>query len=222
MEDDLLQGATRSGATKRGYSRRYFATFQELKAAHRRVFGAPSLFLVGAYAVCVCVCGRELRLDLFSERPATDRSLGLAEAVLRLPHDHPNPRQVLVKAFAKLFGLYSVDKNQPSFDCSLTANLVLVHEKTGQFCFYFGQDHGKSEGVESLSLSTIYRVDSLSDVKNIPNAVTTDEFADAFSQIYQDTSTRVDSIAAVVYIIRLILPDFRKHSVVGSKLTRLF
>lgn len=173
--------------------------------------------------MCVCVRrGKVLGPCVFSERPATDRSLGLAEAVLRLAHDHPNPRGVLVKAFAKLFGLYSVDKNQPSFDVVLTANLVLVHEKTGQFCFYFGQDHGKNEGAESLALNTIYRVDSISDVNNIPNAVTIDEFSDAFDKIFSDTSTRVHSIAAVVYIIRRILPDFQKHSVVGSKLTRLF
>jgi hypothetical protein len=130
-------------------------------------------------------------------------------------------RGVLIKAFTKLFSLYGVDRQQPSFDVSLSANLVLYNEEQRSYSFFFGQDWS-NDGRETLSLTTIYRVDALSDVANIPSSVALQEFADCFERIFGDTQTVVHSVAAVVYIIRLILPDFRRDSVVGNKLTKLF
>jgi hypothetical protein len=51
MGDELIRGSTRSGDTRRGYSKRYFSTLAEIKRVHKRVYGPPSLYIVGMYAV---------------------------------------------------------------------------------------------------------------------------------------------------------------------------
>ena len=157
-----------------------------------------------------------------TERPATDRRLGLSEAVLRIPENHPNIFSVLNKSFAKLFGLYAGDRKPPSFDVTITANLVLYSRSLQSYSFYFGQDFSSSDGKSSLVLSSVYQVDALSDIAGIPAAVSSQEFGEAFDRIFADTDVTVHSIAALVYIIRKLLPDFQRDSVVGNKLTKLF
>ena len=48
-EDSQLQqaGTTRSGEVRRGLHRRHYSTVKELKQAHKRVYGAPTLYVVG-------------------------------------------------------------------------------------------------------------------------------------------------------------------------------
>ena len=46
-EEEALFGATRSGNVKRGLTRRHYASLKELKLAHKRVHGDPTLYLVG-------------------------------------------------------------------------------------------------------------------------------------------------------------------------------
>jgi hypothetical protein len=142
---------------------------------------------------------------------------------LRVPDAHPNVGGLLVKTFAKLFGLYSGDgRRPPSFDVTLTANLVIYSPKLGQYSFFFGQDFSALDGKSSVALSTIYRVDSMSDVGLLPTAVPVSEFEEIFERIFGDTDARVEQIAALVFIITKLLPDYANDSVVGNKMTRLF
>jgi hypothetical protein len=127
-----------------------------------------------------------------------------------------------MKTFSKLFALYSDSKHLPSFDCTFTANLVLFNERLHSFSFFFGQDFGETDGRESLALSSIYRVDSLSDVAKLPTTLSLAQLTDCFERLFSDSETVVHSVAAVVMIIRRILPDYRSDSTVGNKLTRLF
>jgi hypothetical protein len=158
-----------------------------------------------------------------AERPATDRRHGLSEAVLRAPADHPNVGSLLVKTFAKLFGLYSVDgKRPPSFDLVITANLVVFAPKLRSWSLYYGQDFSSVEGKSAVALSTIYRVDSMSDVGLLPTAVPVTEFSQIFERIFGDTDARIEGVAALVFIITKLLPDYANDSVVGNKMTRLF
>jgi hypothetical protein len=47
-EEDLVRGATRSGDTLRGISKRDYGSLAELKRAHARVFSLePSFYLAG-------------------------------------------------------------------------------------------------------------------------------------------------------------------------------
>jgi hypothetical protein len=138
----------------------------------------------------------------------------LSEAILRLPDSHPDPRSVLVKTFVKLFSLYTTTgEPPPSFDITLTANLALYSPKKNAWGFYYGQNFDANDGKTSLALTTSYRVDSLSDVHKIPVAVPVEDFSNAFDQIFGDTDTVVDHIAAVVYVITKVMKDFSKERV---------
>jgi hypothetical protein len=153
-------------------------------------------------------------MPIFAERPARERKHALSEAILRLPESHPDPRSVLLKTFVKLFSLYTTTgEPPPSFDVSLTANLVLYSAKRKSWGFYYGQNFDENNGRTSLALTTTYRVDSLSDLHKIPVAVPVEAFGDAFDRTFSDTETVVESIAAVVYVIEKILKDFSKDRV---------
>jgi hypothetical protein len=213
--DELTRGATRSGEVNRAFSHRYYASFAELKRAHKRIFGPPTVYL----------CGKRLSRrrrrrhsssfsPFFAERPSGTRKHALSETIIRIPDDHPDPRGVLVKAFAKLFSLYTSEgEKPPSFDCTITANLSLFSPKRGTYGCYFGQDFSNAEGRLPLALTTSYRVDSLSDVSKIPVAVPVEEFGDAFLRTYSDTQTVVHSIIAIVFVVEKILTDYSKEKV---------
>jgi hypothetical protein len=140
--------------------------------------------------------------------------------VIRIPATHPNVRSVLVRAFSKLFKLYADNKEQTSFDVVITGNLAMYTPRLKSWYLYFGQDF--PDGKSQISLSTVYRVDSISDVSNLPVFIPVDEFSSSFERVFDDTDARVDHITALVYLVTKILPNYATDAVVGNKMTKLF
>lgn len=217
-----LRGATRSGEVKRGHSRRHYANLRELKTAHSRLYEKQTLYLVGRSACCCCIflCEVQPRFFYPLERPSTTRNLALSEAILRVPATHPNIRSVLFRAFSKLFKLYADSKEQTSFDVVVTGNLAMFSPKMKSWYLFFGQDF--PDGKSQIALSTVYRVDSLSDINNLPISIPTQEFSSSFDRTYADTDARVDHIVALVFLATKILPNYATDAVVGNKMTKLF
>jgi hypothetical protein len=131
--------------------------------------------------------------------------VGLAEATLRLPANHPDYTGELVRAFSELYEIYG----RGSFDTVATANVILKKHGERSYSVFYGMDFGKEgPSKRDFSMTTAVTVRDLADVYNLRTDFSAEDFQDIFYGNFEESNVSIYGLINTVYIMRRFLPQF--------------